>query len=775
MNDDLRRRLGFLRPVVRVARRALRVVVRRSEGVLGRLLGARWFPLPMWLQLPLAHELTDPVALERLVERASGRGGSGTSSGVRRLLAVALVRLGRLALDRHDDADALRWFERLHDEADVSADTWTWQAVTLRRLGRLDESQAAGEAALDVDPEWTPAILHLGMLHIQRGDKSAAVGMLRRLLDAPRAIESELRWAWLGLDRIQEFELGLEVADRIGVVTGDGPWSHAFRAVSLMRLRRAADARRHVQELESSRRVEHVRARSFLLARTGHAGQARDLVRGLPVRHRGTDLLREVIVALREEGHLTLALDLADEAVGDHPRDGELAEVRRLAAGHLRVFSGRWFEDESRRLDAGSGAPTEPPTGPPESRGCDVLHVVGRTRPHATSGYAVRTDYTVRALRDAGVDVHVVSQIGFPWEDGHDAPSIEHVDGVPHHRLGFPEGLRLPPSLDERMTAHVDALAGLVERLRPGVLHASSDFRNGQVALLVGRRLGIPVIYEMRGFWEETWLVTHPTSGMDSDVYRMRRARETEVALTADRVITLAPVMRDELVERGIDPDRLSLAPNAVDPAGFPPVHRDDDLAARLGFAPDDVVVGYVSSFVAYEGIDTLIEAIALARDRGAPVRGLLVGDGVVRPELERRARELGIEDQVVFTGRVPHAEVTSYYGLIDVFVVPRTNARVCQLVSPLKPFEAMALERALIVSATPVLRDIVDDGRLGRTFTPEDPGQLADRIVELAGDPEERRRLGALARAHVLSNNTWAANAQRYLGVYESVGVRRA
>jgi glycosyltransferase involved in cell wall biosynthesis len=215
------------------------------------------------------------------------------------------------------------------------------------------------------------------------------------------------------------------------------------------------------------------------------------------------------------------------------------------------------------------------------------------------------------------------------------------------------------------------------------------------------------------------------------------------------------------------------VVPNAVDPERFTPRPRDEALAARLGFSRGETVLGYVSSMVAYEGIEHLIEATRTLRDRGRRVRLLLVGDGEERGSLEDLAARLGLlEGGVVrFTGRVPHREVGAYYSVIDVFVVPRTNDRVSQLVTPLKPYEAMAMERCLVVSGVGALLEIIEAGETGVSFRPEDPTSLADAVEPLLADPTERARLGANAREWVVANRTWQRNGQLYRALYERIG----
>jgi glycosyltransferase involved in cell wall biosynthesis len=215
----------------------------------------------------------------------------------------------------------------------------------------------------------------------------------------------------------------------------------------------------------------------------------------------------------------------------------------------------------------------------------------------------------------------------------------------------------------------------------------------------------------------------------------------------------------------------VHVVPNAVDAAAFRPVAPDPALRARLGLGPDDVVLGYVTTLSPYEGLDTLVEAVARLTARGRGVRALIVGDGAQRLALGQLARRLGVGDRVHFTGSVAHAEVAAHLALMDVFVVPRTAEVTCQLVTPLKPYEAMAAGRAVIVSRTEALSEMVIEGETGRTFVPEDPADLADVAEQLIADPEGRHALGERARAWVREARSWEANAARYLAVYRELG----
>jgi glycosyltransferase involved in cell wall biosynthesis len=237
----------------------------------------------------------------------------------------------------------------------------------------------------------------------------------------------------------------------------------------------------------------------------------------------------------------------------------------------------------------------------------------------------------------------------------------------------------------------------------------------------------------------------------------------------ADLVVTLGEAMREEIVQRGVPADNVIIVPNGVSEEFLRPLPDAAALRASLGIRPDEHVVGLVSSLVAHEGIGTLLEAVKMLNDRGVKARALIVGDGPERTALQRQAVALGTD--AVFTGRVPSARVRDYHAVLDVFVVPRTPDRVCQLVTPLKPVEAMASGLPVVASAVNALSEIVSDRETGLLFPPLDAGALADQLQLLIDSQELRTKLGTSAREWVARDRTWAHNAIRYREAYQRLG----
>ena len=452
-------------------------------------------------------------------------------------------------------------------------------------------------------------------------------------------------------------------------------------------------------------------------------------------------------------------------------REGRLGNaVRELegARGPRAAMLRRSIGAEIGMLEPGKlTLPARPETNPVPGR---VLHIVTDALPSTSAGYTIRTQEIAVAQRAAGLDPHVSTRIGFPVTAGAiDGRPLVTVDGVPYHRL-LP--WVMPVRMDRLYQTHLSHAARLVERLHPAVLHAASNYANAVIALALRDGTRLPVVYEVRGFWEDTWLSRHAalTDLKLSDRYIRTRGLETYCMAEADLVVTLGEAMREEIIERGVDPRRVIIVPNGVSEDFLRPLPDvRGQLRRSLGIARGEFVVGLVSSLVAHEGIGTLLHAVKILRDRGVPARALIVGDGPEAGALKRQAADLGID--AIFTGRVPSARVRDYHAALDVFVVPRTPDRVCQLVTPLKPVEAMASGLPVVLSSVRALGELVTDNQTGLLFPPLDAGALADCLARLLDSPDLRAKLGTSARERVARDRTWAHNAARYRAAYERLG----
>ena len=401
-----------------------------------------------------------------------------------------------------------------------------------------------------------------------------------------------------------------------------------------------------------------------------------------------------------------------------------------------------------------------------------ILHILDHSIP-LQSGYTFRTRAILREQRALGWETaHVTSA------KHHGARAAEEtVDGLHFYRMPpLPVWTTRAPGLSQLAVSAQLArqLGPIIEQVRPDLLHAHSPALNGLAAIRAGRRHGLPVVYEVRAFWEDA-AVDHGTAREWGPRYRLTRALEVHVLRHADAVTTICAGLRDDIVSRGIPAAKVTLIPNAVDAERFvydPP--RDTKLARELGL-DGTMVLGFIGSFYAYEGLPLLIEAFARVAPNCPMLRLLLVGGGPDEARVRARIEALDLTARVVLTGRVPHDEVSRYYSLVDAFVYPRLPMRLTELVTPLKPLEALAQGRLVVASDVGGHRELIRDGDTGVLFKRGHVGSLAATIERLVDNRPELEALRLAGRRFVEVERTWRKSVEGYRAVYEGLVHRRA
>ncbi len=396
-----------------------------------------------------------------------------------------------------------------------------------------------------------------------------------------------------------------------------------------------------------------------------------------------------------------------------------------------------------------------------------ILHVLDHSLPVHT-GYTFRTRNILKQQAARGWRTVQVTGSKHPLQ----GPDPETVDGLRFYRTpGRDSALAKIPVLNQLAVARglSRRLDAIIEQERPDLLHAHSPALDGLAALSAGKRHDLPVVYECRAFWEDA-AVDHGTTRQGSPRYRLTRAMETHVFKCADAVTCICEGLRADIVGRGVPSDRVTVIPNAVDIAAFGESGGyDQELATRIGVAGRPVI-GFLGSFYAYEGLDLAIEALPLIHARFPDLVLLLVGGGPQEQNLKTQAERLGVAQQVIFTGRVPHDQVQRYYDLIDVLVYPRHAMRLTDLVTPLKPLEAMAQRRVMVASDVGGHRELIEDGVTGRLFRAGDRQAFADAVGDMFTHRAGWKAYREAGRAFVERERNWEASVARYQAVYEGL-----
>jgi PEP-CTERM/exosortase A-associated glycosyltransferase len=398
-----------------------------------------------------------------------------------------------------------------------------------------------------------------------------------------------------------------------------------------------------------------------------------------------------------------------------------------------------------------------------------ILHIFDHSLP-LQSGYVTRSLGIIASQRLRGWEtIHLTTP-------RHQAATIdsEHVDGLEFHRTP-PVASKLPVIREFLETRATTArVIELAKRQRPDVIHAHSPVLNALAGISAGRRLGIPVVYEVRALWEDA-AVDHGTSGGSGPRYRLSRAVDTWAMRRASFVAPICEPLREEIIGRGIDTGKVAVVPNAVDRGllatgdVLPP---EPQLLAELG-AAGKTVLGFVGSFYGYEGLDLLLAAAKRVSAHRRDFLVLLVGGGPEEERLKAQVRDLGLDDYVRFTGRVHHSEVGRYYRVIDLLVFPRKRSRLTDLVTPLKPLEAMAQRKPLLASDVGGHRELIRHEATGFLFRADDVGELTRCVEDLLDNPAKRTSVIAPGREFVEQERTWDRLCDRYAEIYAQLGVR--
>ncbi len=394
-----------------------------------------------------------------------------------------------------------------------------------------------------------------------------------------------------------------------------------------------------------------------------------------------------------------------------------------------------------------------------------ILHVLDHSLPHH-SGYTFRTRAIMKAQIVAGWEVSGITGLRHYQHGIGYSKQSETVEGLRFFRSqGAASG---PSPLREwrEVRAISDAIIAQHAKTPFQILHAHSPALNGLAAIIAGRTLGLPVVYEIRAFWEDA-AVGNGTGTEGSAKYRLTRALENHVIARADAVAVICEGLRRDLLVRGVPAEKIIVSPNGVDLELFgdpPPV--DQELAVQLGLIGKDVI-GYIGSFYDYEGLDDLITAMSYLQGAAKEAHLLLVGGGPMEGALKAQAKSSPAAERIHFIGRVPHEEVERYYSLIDILAYPRKNMRLTDLVTPLKPLEAMAQGKLVAASDVGGHKELIEDGVTGTLFPADEPFGIALAIDALFGNREKWPKMRRVARQFVQDERNWQKNIYRYDPVY--------
>lgn len=467
--------------------------------------------------------------------------------------------------------------------------------------------------------------------------------------------------------------------------------------------------------------------------------------------------LRLAIALMRQAGDIEQPLRLLDRMPDQYD---SFVQRERLRLSHMQTLWLRPYEPSQRKRAA------------QQKQRRVIMYVAHQTIPYHSSGYATRTQGLVSHLVSDGWPIEVYARLGYP-ADTRLAPATakkHKQDGVTYHFSASKRWGKDHADISGYINAAAEALVRQGKRQRASLVHGASNYLNGMAAVEAARRLGVPSIYEMRGLWHLTRVAKQPDF-ISTEQFAMIEQMELATARAADHVLAITGVLRAWLIQKGVSAKKITVVPNAVDGELFKPAPRDAALEEQLGLK-DKLVVGYIGSFTDYEGLDLLLAAAAKVRSKAGDLFRLLwVGDGPALPALLQQAKELGLEDCTISLGRQPFAAVQRYYSLVDIAVFPRKGHAVCEIVSPLKPFEAMAMGKGVIVSNVRPLTEIIVHNKTGLVAEKDNDVSLAIQLQRMVTDAALRARTGKAARRWIETTRNWDVIAKTVGQVYAGLG----
>ncbi len=404
-----------------------------------------------------------------------------------------------------------------------------------------------------------------------------------------------------------------------------------------------------------------------------------------------------------------------------------------------------------------------------------VLHVLGTSIP-ALAGYTIRAKNIIETERDSDtIEPLAVTSPKQPQT----GPVLEKeiINSVTYYR-SRQFGISDNPVKEgwERYRRKFAAaryfrtrVIEVCRAVSPDIIHAHSPFYCGEAGLAAANAFNIPMIYEMRSLWEQT---AQASSGLSplSIKFNYIRFVETGVVRKADAVVAICEHLKDEIVSRRIESEKIFVVPNGVDTDLFHPLPKKDETLLNKYHLEGKTVFGYIGTIRKLEGLHFFLPAFARLLKIFPAIKMLIIGGGEEKAEVEKIAQRLGTAENVIFVGSVPHEKILNYYSIIDVAVFPRTNDRVCHSTTPLKPLEAMAVEKTVLGSRVGGLQELIADGQTGLLFEAENIDDIVQKCCLVIRDGRLRSELARNGREWVTKERDWRKIVPAYVRIYNGV-----
>lgn len=502
------------------------------------------------------------------------------------------------------------------------------------------------------------------------------------------------------------------------------------------------DLRFYIIDKPVDKRVKvHVRISQYLFKQKRYDEALHEIEAGYLANNKHVDVLRGLIRTHHVLGNVDKRFEFVQE-LRKINKSRLFKNEYELAKQEMELFHTKW-----------NLPPSFPLATDFMSRDKKILFVLNKALP-AVNGYTIRSNEMMKRVVSEGYKVAATTRLGWaPEHEGYETPDTSNEEIRIHYLDQSSVYLTNQTPVIDYFNAYAQALNQAIQIERPSVIHAASNFQNALPALQLGRAYNIQTVYEVRGMWHHTQ--SSKSKGfMNSDRFKLHEAYELYCCEIANRVICISESLKEYLIEKGVDGSKITVVPNGVDTTSIQPSEPDQEIIEKYDLE-DTKVIGFVGSITSYEGLHLVLEALKQLNDDVSVTehfKFLLVGDGPYRGQLETYAEYLNVSQDVIFTGKVPHEEVSKYYSVIDIAPFPRLNELVCQLVTPIKTYEAMSMAKSVIVSDVGALKEMVIDRKNGVYFESENVDALVKAIKEVI----HLDNLGNNAREWVIHHRDW-------------------
>jgi len=396
-----------------------------------------------------------------------------------------------------------------------------------------------------------------------------------------------------------------------------------------------------------------------------------------------------------------------------------------------------------------------------------IAQIIDQSIPYV-SGYSIRSKYIANSLRKLGVDLEVFTSPIFDY-----ASQKEEHCKIWYFRTRVAGWSSVKKIKFFKEYVIINSIKNTIlnnwqEDYK--LIHAYSSVLNGLAGLAVARKKKVPVIYEVRALWEDA-AVEQGKTRENSLRYNATRKIETDLLRKVDKITVICEGLKRDIITRGIPENKITVVPNGVDLEDFKPIAKDEEIIKKYslnGFK----IIGFIGTFFSFEGIEVLIKSIPSIAQKIPNVKFMIVGGGEVEKYLKELVEKEKLSQWVIFTGRVKHEDVKRYYSIMDILVYPRISKRITEMVTPVKPLEAMALGKTVIGSDVGGIKELIKDGETGLIFKAGDYKDLADKCIFTLNNPSLMKDINIRARNYVEKERNWLEICKRYLDVYKELGV---